>query len=286
MTFVKKGVVLDIGAAGKIDDVNAYLPATISINNKLHMYYCAYDGSQYRIALAISEDGVHFVKKGLVLYPDGAGSVDVNGIYMISPIIINDKIYLYNEVLVGAHYQIAVAISDDGVNFVKKGIIIPIGAGGTFDDVSAFNCSAIVFNDKIHLYYCGYDGINYRQSLAISEDGVNFIKKGIVLPEGAGGTIDDQHTLGGVPLLINNKIYLYYLAHDHNEYKGALAISDDGVNFVKKGIVLPVGAAGEIDDKYPFIGCSVSMNNSIYNYYTAFDNISRRVGVATSKDGF
>ena len=58
MVFVKKGVVLPLGATGDFDDEHAYMPTVLYHNGRFYMYYSGDDGSKRRIGLAISEDGV------------------------------------------------------------------------------------------------------------------------------------------------------------------------------------------------------------------------------------
>ena len=57
MTFVKKGIVVPLGSAGQVDDVNVSQPNVTVFNDKIYCYYTAAGNSPYAIALAISEDG-------------------------------------------------------------------------------------------------------------------------------------------------------------------------------------------------------------------------------------
>lgn len=57
--------------------------------------------------------------------------------------------------------------------------------------------------------------------------------------------------------------------------------------FVKKGVVIPLGGAGEIDD----VGSAtygigvIERNDKIYCYYGAYDSLNARVALAVSEDG-
>ena len=177
------------------------------------------------------------------------------------------------------------------MTFVKKGVVVPLGGAGEIDDVSTagYGIGVIERNGKIWCYYGAHDGGNGRVALAISEDGVNFVKKGVVVPLGGAGEIDDVSTAGyGIGVIERNgKIWCYYGAHDGGNGRVALAISEDGVNFVKKGVVVPLGGAGEIDDTYT--ACSginvIERNGKIWCYYGACDGANIRVALAISEDG-
>ena len=134
------------------------------------------------------------------------------------------------------------------MTFIKKGVVIPLGSPGEADDSGIFNPSIIRVNDKFYCYYTGYDGSYYRIMLAVSEDGVNFIKKGVVIPLGGAGEADDLLVYLPSVMQINDKFYCYYDGHDGSNARIILAVSEDGVNFIKKGVVIPLGGAGEVDD--------------------------------------
>lgn len=290
--FVKKGVVIPKGGAGDFDEAQAYLPAAIKHNDKIYVYYAGKDAAgKYRLGLAVSEDGMNFIKKGVVVPIGAGGEFDDSSLYGSTSIKHNDKIYIYYEAwnVANATYYIGLAISEDGVNFVKKGVVITLGGAGEFDHHYVFLPSVLKHNDKFYLYYTGKDTAagNYRIGLAISNDGMNFVKKGVVIPlGGGGGDFDDLHTLYPNVMKHNDKIYGYYLAKDGGKYRIGLAISDDGMNFIKKGVVIPIGVGGAFDDNYLFGGGPIEHNDKIYLYYNGQDGALQRIGLAISNDWF
>ena len=118
---------------------------------------------------------------------------------------------------------------------------------------------------------------------------MTFVKKGIVVPLGGAGEIDDVHAgRAGISVIERNgKIWCYYAAHNGSNLRVALAISEDGLNFVKKGVVVPLGGGGEIDRiQTARYGISViERNGKIWCYYGANDGATARVGLAISEDG-
>ena len=56
-TWTKKGVVIDIGTDPDYDHHHAYTPSVIYRDGLYRCYYGGYDGTTYRILLAVSPDG-------------------------------------------------------------------------------------------------------------------------------------------------------------------------------------------------------------------------------------
>jgi len=171
----KKGVVLPLGAAGESDDVHTYQPAVIYKDGFFYLFYSGYEGANYRICLALSKDGVNFIKKGVVLPLGAAGEADDIHTYQPAVIYKDGFFYLFYGGFDGANYRICLALSKDGVNFIKKGVVLPLGAAGEADDVHAMSLAVIYKDGFFYLFYSGFDGANYRIFLALSKDGVNFV---------------------------------------------------------------------------------------------------------------
>ena len=228
MNFIKKGVVLPVGGAGEIDEGRAYAPSALVFNNRVYLYYTATDSvGVYRVALAISKDGTNFVKKGVVLDTGGVGEVDSDSIDKVSVVYFNNKFYAFYTACDGSVCRVALAISKDGMNFVKKGIVLDLGNVGEIDDNFIYYCDAKVINNRIYLYYMALSSIDsfWRIALAISKDGMNFTKKGVVLNVGNVGEIDDDSVFSPSVLHFNNRVYLYYSCDVWDQENIALAIS-------------------------------------------------------------
>ena len=171
MTFTKKGVVINLGAGGAVDDDHVFSPSIIYRNGLFWLYYSGYDGTSHRICLAISPDGLTFTKKGVVIDLGAGGAADDVDVYNPSVIYRNRLFWLYYGGNDGTNVRVCLAISPDGLTFTKKGAVIDLGAGGAADNVNVYNPSVIYRNGLFWLYYGGYDGTNHRICLAISPDG-------------------------------------------------------------------------------------------------------------------
>ena len=58
MAFTKLGVVLPLGGVGEFDDAYIYSPAPLLLDGRVLLYYAGYDGTNYRVGLAVSDDGI------------------------------------------------------------------------------------------------------------------------------------------------------------------------------------------------------------------------------------
>ena len=226
-----------------------------------------------------------FTKLGVVLPLGGAGEFDDAYIYSPAPLLLDGRVLLYYTGQTGNTLCIGLAASDDGVHFTKLGVVLPVGAGGAFDDRFTRGPAPLLLDGRVLLYYEGHDGAVYRSGLAASDDGVHFTKLGVVLPLGAGGDFDDVHTYAPAPLLLDGRVLLYYAGDDGATARIGLAASDDGVHFTKLGVVLPLGGAGEFDDAHTEDPAPLLLDGRVLLYYAGDDGVNERVGLAASDEG-
>ncbi|MDD3137105.1 MAG: hypothetical protein PHF64_11450, partial [Methanoregula sp.] len=170
MTFEKKGVVLNLGAGGAWDDVLVDSSTVVVRDGQVWLYYTGYDGSNYRIGLAVSKDGLTFEKKGIVLDLGAGGAWDDVRVYYPTVAVRDGRVWLYYTGYDGSNYRTGLAVSKDGLTFEKKGIVLDLGAGGAWDDVLVYSSTVAVRDGRVWLYYTGYDGSKYRTGLAVSKD--------------------------------------------------------------------------------------------------------------------
>jgi len=286
MAFIKKGVVIFLGAGGTSDDVRAFTPSSLKYNSLTMAYYAGYDGTRTRVCYAVSEDGMNFIKKGVVTILGVNGeSDDITTSPRIS-LLRNGLIWLYYLANDGSKNRLTCAISEDGINFLKLGVVIPLGAANQSDDYNLIYASAIEHEGLIKLYYSADDGSRTRICGAISEDGIRFNKLGVIVPLSATG-IDNGYTDAPAAILNNGLIWLYYAGLDMTTFKnrGCCAISKDGINFIKQGVVIPLGANGESDDSAILPGTVSILDGVTQLYYGAYDGSKYLTCLALSKSG-
>lgn len=126
--------------------------------------------------------------------------------------------------------------------------VLPLGKLGTFDEFAVYPTSVIRHENKVLLYYAGWNRMqsvpfNTSIGIAISEDdGVSFERLG----DGPliSHSIEEPFVISGPKVRkFNNKWYLFYLSGTewiwHNGkaeiiYKNRLAISEDGIKWEKQ----------------------------------------------------
>ncbi len=98
--------------------------------------------------------------------------------------------------------------------------IIDVGEEGSFDCDHVLDPAAVVFNDRIFLYYSAIGSGPDSIGLAVSEDGSNFIKNGRIMNGSAPEAV-----------IYNDRLYLFYQKANNGVFDLHLAVSGDGINF-------------------------------------------------------
>ena len=128
--------------------------------------------------------------------------------------------------------------------------LINVGETGTFDEFGMTPLSVVSFRNKLHLYYAGWSravSVPYTAAIGVvvetDEDSLEFkrIFNGPVIPF----DISEPFLMGSPRVKhFNNKFYMWYVAgtkwddsfgNPEPTYKIRMAISDDGINWIKTG---------------------------------------------------
>lgn len=145
--------VIDIGECPDDFDCGMVLdPAAVIFNGKVYLYYSAIgvDGAieNWQVGCAVSEDGVHFEKKGQVKWGRCPEVVKKDG-----------KIYLFFQIYKNDRYKTHLAVSDDGINFTDvQGDPVFQGEEGSWDKYSVV--TSRIFKEG-GWYYMMYGGSSY-----------------------------------------------------------------------------------------------------------------------------
>ena len=114
MSFTKLGVVIPLGSGGDFDDAQIITPSAVIRDGRTWLYYAGYDGSKYRIGAAVSDDGVHFTKLGVVIPLGSGGDFDDDRVINPGAVIRDGRTWLYYAGRDGSNHRIGAAVSDDG----------------------------------------------------------------------------------------------------------------------------------------------------------------------------
>lgn len=174
--------------------------------------------------------------------------------------------------------QIGYATSEDGENWIKKGTVLSRGKKGEWDDHSVHH-PIILKYDKYYLYYSGCKKIegnlvNYNVKnigLAISDNGINFEKKGVVIP--VGDDWDSEYVRPSVPVFFNGLWCMFYWGFNGYIHSMGIAISDDLINWDKRGWLI------RGNDSHDGVTAShaIAFDDFIRIWYTTFDDLQLHV---------
>lgn len=221
-TFPVNHPVLDTGASGEWDSYAVTDGVVLKENNSYKMYYRGtnvHDGYA-AIGLAISSDGINWEKyPNPVMVPNeteiAIGPEDI--------IKINDKYYLYYNMLNNGNLTVGLAISNDGINWTRyqNPILYPTlsweGAGTYF--------SSIIYENGMYKMVYANSNVNVSGfGEAISSDGIHWEKVGSSPFFNSNET--SNHWASGIayPFLIKfrGNYRVYY--NNHNPYDGIYKI--------------------------------------------------------------
>jgi predicted GH43/DUF377 family glycosyl hydrolase len=203
-------------------------------------------------------------------------------------LLIDDIYYMYFRGQRRRHDRIGVATIPkekfDGVTWnIHPEPIIDVGGPGSWDEVHALDPATVLVDGKIYLYYTGVSPLADRAiCLAVSEDGINFMKYD-----------NNPVIIGGAPEVVyrDGIFFLYYWREvpDKGGFQIHYATSTDGYHFTEpsQSLSLPVGEEGEWDSftvETPRILREGGLYYMIYCGSNRHKDYPYHAGLATSKD--
>ncbi|MEE1043199.1 MAG: hypothetical protein UH854_04470 [Clostridia bacterium] len=184
---------------------------------------------------------------------------------------------------------LAVAFSDDGINWSEPIITLPADKTSGWEDMVNRNC-VLKIDGKYKMWYTGqargYSFIGYAES----DDGLTFKKvfdEPIIIPERAW---EGESVMNPCVLYENGKYRMWYAAGETYEPNVlAYAESDDGINWVKSKIN-PIFVADEnnLYEQDRVGGCQVVKTDDMgyLMFYIGYENIDKaQICVARSDNG-
>ncbi|MBN8731847.1 MAG: hypothetical protein J0L64_14990 [Acidobacteria bacterium] len=230
--------VLQRGAGGEFDGVDALNPSLVRRDGQWFNFYSGFDGKTWHTALATSTDGLRWTKQGKVLSPDAAtwegGYIAANG----TALHFRGEFYYWYQA--GTPPRIGLARSKDGRVWRKEPApVVPFGPRGAWDERATADPYVIQSREWLYLYYLGEDRARrQRLGLARSRDGVQWekLRGSPVLGLGAAGTFDENGLGEPAVWQASGWWWMLYTGRDRAEYRrlGA-ARSLDGVHWERVG---------------------------------------------------
>lgn len=228
-----------------------------------------------------------------VLEQGVAGEWDDTDCLNPSVIWYNNQYYNYYSGYDGETWSTGLATSEDGINWEKyeNNPVLYVGQDDLDNMYIAANGSAIVIDEKVYYYYHGENEEGAYISLAISEDGKNFVKNEmpVLVFSEESGSWDSNGVADPYVIEFNGKYYMYYLGmNDVYIQRLGVAISEDGINWTKSSSnpILDVGSYGTFDMNGLGEPSVEYYAPYFYMFYTGRDiDENRNIGYAISTDG-
>jgi len=246
----ERRLAIDLGPAGTLDSAHAFSQSVIREKNGYVMYYGGYDGSNWRILRAISVDGINWMKQGVCLNLGPAGSFD--SVHILYPYAIKESgLYkMYYAAFDGSHWRIGYAVSGDGVIFKNRQAVLDVGFSGALDSDYVHTPVVIKQGSVYAMYYAGYGATPraWRIMRATSVDGINWIKQGLALDKGSSVEPDSNNLLCGSVTYSYGLYRLWYWAQG-THWRILYAISKNGIDWEKKGIIIDLGPMRSLDSR-------------------------------------
>jgi predicted GH43/DUF377 family glycosyl hydrolase len=274
LPWVRYGIVLDLGESGACDDKSVESPVIIKENDGTYVLW--YRGRTFtdkigRITRAISNDGIHWTKTGVVMEPTD----DYEG-NKIDPmtVIFEDGIYKMWYGAAGYGGCACYATSSDGINWTKyPGNPVLKKTSGSWDNRGAGGQHCVIRTGNTYkMYYKGYGSDHPGWTfygLAESPDGINWMKKGKV--------ISPQPELGETTTFKNLFAFragdYYCIMHTMADYLHLFLLSsNDGESWCKNGAVFRRGETpDDWDIKWATSPCLVLEDGTMKMWYEGGD---------------
>ena len=179
--------------------------------------------------------------------------------------------------------QIGYATSADGRHWSKLGVVL----SPSLPEEGSISAYPEVRNvaGQYRMWYNGFDGVHYRILAADSPNGVDWTKRGVVLDVGAPGE-PDQNGVGLARVVYDQTGYRMWYTALTVPSSIMLATSPDGLTWTRQGVVLTVGAPGELDSFGVQGSAVVEVGGVLEMIYTGLpDSSTSRLFFAKSTDG-
>jgi beta-1,2-mannobiose phosphorylase / 1,2-beta-oligomannan phosphorylase len=175
--------VLSVGAAGSWDSSFVGMTSVVKVDGVYKMWYRGGSATGGGIGYAISSDGLVWSKyAGNPVIAGGSGGWDTTPYH---PEVIFDGTG-YHMWYSGCNpaedlCQEGYATSPDGTHWTRKGMVLPQGAAGAWDDGSADHAAVLLVGSTLKMWYSGYDGATYR--IGYASAAATILDQRIFLPQ-------------------------------------------------------------------------------------------------------
>jgi predicted GH43/DUF377 family glycosyl hydrolase len=267
LNWVREGLCLPPGEPGEPDSDRAWRPWVLEEEEgTFRMWYSGHDGTTWRIIEAIQKPDGQWERQGVVVDAGLAGESDDYGVQAPCVVRTRGGYLMAYAGFDGEVTRLHMASSQDGHEWSPLGTFLQRGEE---DNIGASHPSLLITGTRWWLFFSGYDGSGEGRKAAVlaavSESGASWDRLGpVLLPE-----LREVSASHPCVIDIARELHMFY-ASDNGERVGiALATSKDGVNWDRRGVVLPPTGEGP-DSLATHAPCVVRLSNgNLKMWYSA-----------------
>ncbi len=230
------GPVIGPGPSNAWDSADVLNPSVVRVDGTFYNLYSGFDGRTWRTGLAVSADGLSWLKQGRVISPDSS-TWEADYIAANGSLLHNGTRFLYwYQAGERGHTRIGLAVSPDAYSWQKRAQpVLELGAPGTWDEAGLGDPYVIGCGPDYYLFYLGQNrrGVQ-RLGVARSSDGVHWQKSGAnpVLDLGPPGSFDERGLGEPAVFAAGGRFFMLYTGRDGGEHRRVgWAQSDNGVDW-------------------------------------------------------
>jgi predicted GH43/DUF377 family glycosyl hydrolase len=277
------------GTSGAWNDQWVYAPSVFLDGSTYKMWYVSFSAASTsrKIGYATSPNGVDWTKYGNapVLSPGSAGSWDAGGVSF--PTVIKEgstyKMW-YTGMDAAGIGRVGYATSADGITWTKYAgnPVMNVGASGSWDSTYVGMTSVIKVGSAYKLWYRGGSATGGAIGYATSPDGLAWTKYDPAITGGSGAW---DTTPYHPEVIFDGMVYhMWYSGCNQAEdlCQVGYAISPDGANWTRKGMVLPQGASGAWDGQGADHAAVLLVGSTLKMWYSGYNGSFYQIGYASA----
>lgn len=228
-------------------------PDVVKFKGSYFMYYTVKQPSGYAAGVAQSKDMINW-KKVAEIMP--VGDYEKNGLAAPCAIVLQNRVHLFYQTYGnGPRDAICHAVSDDGINFIRNKSNPVFSPTGSWNCGRAIDADAVVFQNKLLLYWATRDPAMKIQMVGVSSASLDsdfgrsswkqICDKPVLSP-----TLPWEKKCIEAPAVVEHKgkLYMFYAgAYNNQPQQIGCAVSCDGINYTRLSDLplLPNGTRGQ-----------------------------------------
>ncbi len=272
------------------DDEGLYDPCVVFAKGQYYLYYTGFDGTDYAIGLARSDDGKSFTKYGSAAVIAKGSGYDGTAVREPSVIYEDGLFKMWYTAYNGVTPSIAYATSKDGLSWSKYGsnpVLAKPSSGWGF--VEFGDPCVIKVDGEYMMYLSGSSVLNSKfVGIATSGDGTSWtLSSSNPLVSKATSPAFGQQEICDVAVVKDGPLFRMYFSGANTAggiYKIGYGESYDGYDWdLQETVFLDLGSASTFDVTQIMSPGVLYDDGIIYMYYSGDNTTEEEIGLATFK---